>query len=81
MLGKDSEAASRSAISVRKDQILAAVGKPKVKLALRIAVLTVAIAFIIIGNLPLNQGKILFAGFNDVMNKATAICTECIGLG
>lgn len=81
VLGKGSEAASRSAISVRKDQILAAVGKPKVKLALRIAVLTIAIAFIIIGNLPINQGKVWFAGFEEVMNKAVNICTECIGLG
>lgn len=81
VLGKGSPVAARNALLVKRDAALAAVSKPKVKLILRIAVLTVAIVFIVVSLLPLNQGKIWFAGFTEVMTKAINICTECIGLG
>ncbi len=81
VLGKGSPVAARNALLLKKDAALAVVGKPKVILALRIAVLAIAICFIVIGNLPANPGQIWFAGFNEVLSKAADICTECIGLG
>ena len=44
-----------------------------VTLVVRIAVLTVAAVFIVLG--------VLNGGMNDVLEKAVRICTECIGLG
>ena len=43
------------------------------KLLIRIFVLIAAIGLIITG--------LLDNGFDDVMNKATRICYECIGIG
>lgn len=55
------------------ERIRAVLSKKSVLIGVRIVLLSVAVLFILLG--------ILNDGIGDVLGKAAAICTECIGLG
>jgi len=56
-----------------QENLRAILSRKRVLLTIRLAILAVAIVFTVLG--------ILNGGIDDVLGKAAAICTECIGLG
>ena len=72
VLGKGAPV-EESVLIAKRDAALKIAGSRQTKLIIRLAVFAVAVVFIVIG--------IIDGGYAETLEKATAICKECIGLG